>query len=780
MFQIIFESYGASLEYVYNSNQVTVKTKNREIIYEYNPDGTLKSVTTGEGTTEYRYQDGVLAKTIFPNHTAEAITYDELRRIDVIKTVKIDPVTEVELEVLASYDYEVDAAGNREEVIDHKGRKVEYKYDELNRVIEEKITNPLDASENGRVITYTYDGVGNLDYKGDTLNGDTDFVYNSLNQLVSSTFAGVETLYTYDDNGSLKTRKIGDKTITYDWENDGENRLVGVEIVEGNERTEIEYEYNENGIRVGKTVDGVETSYLIDELQPYAQVLEEYDAWGNLQAAYTYGEDLISRNGQFYHKDGLGSTRLLTDALGGVSESYNYDAYGNLIAGNGSENPYLFAGEQRDFETGLDYLRARYYDPTLGRFISRDAYQGSLNDPMSLHKYQYAHANPVVNTDPSGYLTNLQEFAAVVGISAILSGLSWTTSTAIGSLAYGGSVSNAAAIYDQFLAGFADIVTFTGSTKLREKLHGAAATRNHRGLFFSLGRFTGGITGFSAGLGAPTVFGGTTWGQKALLGYDLFGSGLSSYLSTKKFREGTGTVWDLLAYLPLFTYASGLGLDWIATRGIIGADLAGSRELARQIPEAGLSQERFITLRQQIQNAEPWITEKARWWADLRDYMILYRGQGSLGNRILSPIAREEGLEASRALVRRMQAEGLTNAQIADFTGQWYDGPIPGYAGLPEGFQHLNGQRLGAAGIPTSAIPGVATAFAKSDDGVTMVLRLPREVPIRVQEPWDILRFEEEYIVLHQIPNSNIVQVIPAKELAPIREIQGQIQIGYR
>jgi RHS repeat-associated protein len=414
---------GASIEYVYDENRVTVKTSHWEIVYEYNEDGTLKSVTTPEGTTEYRYEDGLLVKTIFPNGTAEVIVYDPLGRIDVMKTVKIDPVTEAELEVLASYDYEVDDAGNREEVIDHNGRKVEYEYDELNRVIEEKISNPLDASEDGRTITYVYDAVGNLDYKGDTVAGDTDFVYNRLNQLVKSIYNGEETIYTYDDNGSLDTRVVGDYSVDYDWENDGENRLQSVVINDGGTITNIEYEYNEQGIRTSKKVNGVETNYLIDELQPYAQVLEEYDALGNLQNAYVYGNDLVSQSDNnetlFYHVDGLGSTRVLTDESGNIEESYNYDAYGNLIIGDASENAYLFAGEQRDIETGLDYLRARYYDPTLGRFISRDAYAGNLSDPMSQHKYQYAHANPVVNTDPSGYFT-MKEILGALKISSIL------------------------------------------------------------------------------------------------------------------------------------------------------------------------------------------------------------------------------------------------------------------------------------------------------------------------------------------------------------------------
>ena len=126
---------------------------------------------------------------------------------------------------------------------------------------------------------------------------------------------------------------------------------------------------------------------------------------------------------EFYHSDGLGSAWLLTNELGVVGATYTYDAYGNLIAGNGSSNnAYLFAGEQRDKETGLDYLRARYYDPFLGRFISADAYEGTLADPMSLHDYQYAHANPVVNTDPTGYFS-IAEIHAAESIRNILAGI---------------------------------------------------------------------------------------------------------------------------------------------------------------------------------------------------------------------------------------------------------------------------------------------------------------------------------------------------------------------
>ena len=101
---------------------------------------------------------------------------------------------------------------------------------------------------------------------------------------------------------------------------------------------------------------------------------------------------------------------------------------------------------------------------------------------------------------------------------------------------------------------------------------------------------------------------------------------------------------------------------------------------------------------------------------------------------------------------------------------------------MPQGYEHLAGQTLGAAGIPTSRIPGIATSFASGTDGVTMVLRLPKEVPIRPTQPQTNLRFEEEYVILHQIPNSNIIKVIPAREIAPIRYDYdtNNIIIGYQ
>jgi RHS repeat-associated protein len=112
----------------------------------------------------------------------------------------------------------------------------------------------------------------------------------------------------------------------------------------------------------------------------------------------------------YYQVDGLGSTRQLTDINGAVVVEYDYDAYGNLISKVGNaDNNYLFAGEQFDEPTDEYYLRARYYDPATGRFVSSDPFMGYNNRPVTLHDYLYGNVNPVIFTDPSGNLSLLDK-----------------------------------------------------------------------------------------------------------------------------------------------------------------------------------------------------------------------------------------------------------------------------------------------------------------------------------------------------------------------------------
>ncbi|MBV9791806.1 MAG: hypothetical protein JOZ51_26690, partial [Chloroflexi bacterium] len=199
-----------------------------------------------------------------------------------------------------------------------------------------------------------------------------------------NTLTGDGISYTYDFENRLTTSSQGNTTIVYDGD----------------------------GNRVAQTTDGVTTRYLVDDRNPstYAQVVEEL-VDGQVQRTYTYGLDLISQsqiNGgtpetSFYMYDVLGSVRSLADATGAITDRYTYDAFGAPLATSGTtSNAYRFAGEQWDSTTGLTYLRARYYEPNQGRFLTLDPYAGRVAEPLTLHKYMYAHADPVNNIDPSG------------------------------------------------------------------------------------------------------------------------------------------------------------------------------------------------------------------------------------------------------------------------------------------------------------------------------------------------------------------------------------------
>src|SRR5690606_1382623 len=104
----------------------------------------------------------------------------------------------------------------------------------------------------------------------------------------------------------------------------------------------------------------------------------------------------------YHYPDGRGSTRLTVDADEAVLGTLHYDAFGNRTGGNIGVS-HQYTGEYFDEYTGFYHLRARDYDPRVGRFISMDAFEGILQDPLTRNKYLYAHGDPVNNRDPSGY-----------------------------------------------------------------------------------------------------------------------------------------------------------------------------------------------------------------------------------------------------------------------------------------------------------------------------------------------------------------------------------------
>jgi RHS repeat-associated protein len=298
---------------------------------------------------------------------------------------------------------------------------VDYEYDDLYRLTAEIITDP-GATAPTRTIEYIYDAVGNRLSRTDTGEGTTLYTYDDNDRLLTATTDGVATTYTYDNNGNTTSKTTDGTTITYTWNAD--NRLIGADT-DGDGAIDVVNQYNEDGIRVSQTVNGEETRFLIDANRPYAQVLEEYTPGGIIKVSYVHGNDLISQNRggekSFYHVDGLGSTRVLSSNERQITEQNIYGAFGRTLNdGESIDNPYLYVGERRDFNVGLDYLRERYFSPQYGRFISRDPFVGFLEEPISRHKYIYANGNPVNYTDPTG-LFSLSETISSVGIRGVLS-----------------------------------------------------------------------------------------------------------------------------------------------------------------------------------------------------------------------------------------------------------------------------------------------------------------------------------------------------------------------
>ena len=369
--------------------------------YQYDRLSRLSSViVAAQSPTLYNYDAvGNLSGYSYPNGVATTFQYDNLNRLTSL-------ASNANGTAVASYAYTLGTAGNRTGVTELSGRTVSYGYDSLYRLTSENIAGSL-SGVNGS-LTYQYDSVGNRKSIASTLPAINtwDYSYDANDRIAG--FAAPA----YDNNGN--TISSADIADGYDFE----NRLV----LHGG----MTFVYDGDGNRVAKTVAGVTTSFLVDTVNPtgYAQVLDELQS-GFVKRSYAYGLELISETQvtsaappaspwatSYYGYDGHGSVRYLTDATGSVTDTYDYDAFGSLIASTGSTpNLYLFAGEQYDPDLGLYYNRARYLDTHLGRFWGMDTDEGDEEDPLSLHKYLYASANPVNEVDPSGK-TPLTSFIA--------------------------------------------------------------------------------------------------------------------------------------------------------------------------------------------------------------------------------------------------------------------------------------------------------------------------------------------------------------------------------
>jgi RHS repeat-associated protein len=205
--------------------------------------------------------------------------------------------------------------------------------------------------------------------------------------------------FSYDENGNTASKTDGGGTTNYTW--DYENRLASVALPGGGGT--VNFTYDPFGRRIRKASPAGTAIFVYDG----DNVIEELDGSGNLLANYTQGlgndEPLaMDRSGvtSYYHADGLGSTTSITNSSGALAGAYTFDSFGKLTASTGTiTNPFRYTGREFDSETGLYYYRARYYDPTMGRFISEDPIRWRGGD---VDFYVYAFNNPVILGDPFG------------------------------------------------------------------------------------------------------------------------------------------------------------------------------------------------------------------------------------------------------------------------------------------------------------------------------------------------------------------------------------------
>jgi RHS repeat-associated protein len=400
-------SPNGSIAHTYDlaGNETSVATTGLSITYAYDALNRLSSVDEANtGLSTYQYDAvGNLTGVTYPNGVTHALTYNNR---NVATGVAIDHAATP----LLSYGYVVDPTGRKLSVGELNGRSVNYAYDNVYQLTGETVAGSV-SGPNG-AVTYAYDSAGNRTATTSTLAGITagSLTYNANDQLSSTD--------TYDANGN--TTASGGVSNSYDFAN---------RLTQHGSATVV---YDGDGNRVSKTVGGLTTKYLVNAHNPtgFAQILNETGSDGSSRS-YVYGLHLISQRrfvpasssfvASYYLYDGHFSTRALTDPTGAVTDTYDYDAFGNLIKSSGSTpNNYLYSGEQFDSDLGLYFNRARYLKTSTGRFWTMDPKPEDGRDPTTIHRYRYVAGDPVNGLDPSGLQDDLVELGVSEAIDETL------------------------------------------------------------------------------------------------------------------------------------------------------------------------------------------------------------------------------------------------------------------------------------------------------------------------------------------------------------------------
>ena len=413
------ESGNLTATYTYdaNGNKVSETLANGVVsTYSYNGCNKVTKLVTKSGNSdissyEYSYYlDGSDAcKVRNENGTIETTSYD----YDGLKRLTRESISNGK--TADTYSYEYDDYGNRSKMVANGSEEYETVYD---------------YTVNGKYTALLQKEIKTVE---ETSNATiSDGLAISPTDLITSTAADAkteETAYSYDANGNQITKTAESKTETNTY--DGLNQLIG--FTDG--ETTASYKYNADGLRTSKTVDGKTINHIWDGNKQIVVDMDDSDWYSaevyvrgtNLLAKFSKQSGNVKTDYQYYTQNVHGDVVNLTDSTGAITKSYKYDAFGvEQNIDDSDSNAFRYCGEYYDSESGTIYLRARYYDPTIGRFISRDSYAGEINDPLSLNFYTYCENNPIYGIDPNGHF-KLPNWAKVaIGAAATVAAVAIT------------------------------------------------------------------------------------------------------------------------------------------------------------------------------------------------------------------------------------------------------------------------------------------------------------------------------------------------------------------
>jgi RHS repeat-associated protein len=431
-----------------------------------NRDGSRATTSDGRGVSSYDYDDrGRLESITMPDGASVTFTWDGASRL-VSRTVRVGAVSR-----RTSFAYE---GGRLDSVTDPEGGVTTYVYNAGGSLAE-----VLHA--NGVTSTYEYDGMGRLesvihrdaadvpllgstvtrvggevvredDVGGATTTYDHDlggrlvsaervgagayhdvFTYDGAGNVTAATRDGVPETWRYDADGRLIARGAA----TYTW--DATGRLTGRDDGEVSAFTwdgarmdtasvgasDVELVYDVDGLLVARIEDGTEVRYLWDPTGDVPRLLAAYTAGGVLLQHYVhdaFGPIQVHEGGvvSTVLRDRAESVRGLTDEGGDLSDTYVYDAYGQPVSHAGAaDQPFGFGSMMWDPTLDLYYAVERWYEPTSGRFVSRDPVLGDPTQPLTTNPYLFGRGDPVHYLDPSGQFS-LCEMSTAIAIVTIL------------------------------------------------------------------------------------------------------------------------------------------------------------------------------------------------------------------------------------------------------------------------------------------------------------------------------------------------------------------------